>query len=118
MSPLGVSPARAVVTGLVLVSLPPRLGGGARTGRHELHGLPQVQLTVSPLPALSEEDRLLCRFGDAPPHPALVQGDVVICNSTSTVPSTPPGQGEARPAPRALPQSSAGVSFAPPIDPP
>lgn len=65
---------------------------GARPQNMSRRAQGEVQLTVSPLPALSEEDRLLCRFGDAPPHPALVQGDVVICNSTSTVPSTPPGQ--------------------------
>ncbi|XP_054426426.1 plexin-B2 [Pteronotus mesoamericanus] len=52
----------------------------------------EVQLTVSPLPALGEEDQLLCRFGDSPPHPALVKGDVVACNTTSNIPSTPPGQ--------------------------
>lgn len=57
--------------------------------------LPQVQLTVSPLPALREEDELLCLFGESPPHSARVEGDAVICNSPSNIPSTPPGQGEA-----------------------
>ena len=61
----------------------------------ELRALRQVQLTVSPLPALSEEDELLCLFGDSPAHPARVEGDAVICNSPRTIPNTPPGQGEA-----------------------
>lgn len=61
----------------------------------EPHALPQVQLTVSPLPALSDEDQLLCHFGDSPAHPARVEGDAVICNSPRTIPNTPPGQGEA-----------------------
>ncbi|KAM5333552.1 plexin-B2 isoform 2-T2 [Glossophaga mutica] len=65
---------------------------GARPQNMSRRAQGEVQLTVSPLPALGEEDKLLCRFGDSPPHPALVKGDVVICNSTSTVPSTPPGQ--------------------------
>ncbi|XP_028387641.1 plexin-B2 isoform X1 [Phyllostomus discolor] len=65
---------------------------GARPQNMSRRARGEVQLTVSPLPALGEEDELLCRFGDSPPDPALVQGDVVICNSTSTVPSTPPGQ--------------------------
>uniref|UniRef100_A0A8C4MUK5 Plexin B2 n=1 Tax=Equus asinus asinus TaxID=83772 RepID=A0A8C4MUK5_EQUAS len=50
------------------------------------------RLTVSPLPALSEEDELLCLFGESPPHSARVEGDAVICNSPSNIPSTPPGQ--------------------------
>uniref|UniRef100_A0A2R9CCI9 Plexin-B2 n=1 Tax=Pan paniscus TaxID=9597 RepID=A0A2R9CCI9_PANPA len=52
----------------------------------------EVQLTVSPLPALSEEDELLCLFGESPPHPARVEGEAVICNSPSSIPVTPPGQ--------------------------
>jgi len=52
----------------------------------------EVQLTVSPLPALSDEDQLLCHFGDSPAHPARVEGDAVICNSPRTIPNTPPGQ--------------------------
>ncbi|XP_023381201.1 plexin-B2 [Pteropus vampyrus] len=52
----------------------------------------EVQLTVSPLPALSKEDGLLCLFGDSPPHAARVEGDTVICDSPSSIPSTPPGQ--------------------------
>lgn len=58
----------------------------------------QVQLTVSPLPALAEEDEVLCVFGGSPPHPARVEGEVVTCNSPSSIPSTPPGQGKAPPA--------------------
>ena len=54
-----------------------------------------MQLTVSPLPALSEEDELLCLFGNSPAHAARVEGDVVICNSPHTIPRTPAGQGEA-----------------------
>ncbi|XP_039718937.1 plexin-B2 [Pteropus medius] len=52
----------------------------------------EVQLTVSPLPALGKEDGLLCLFGDSPPHAARVEGDTVICDSPSSIPSTPPGQ--------------------------
>lgn len=54
----------------------------------------QVRLSVSPLPTLTEEDELLCLFGESPPHRARVEGDTVICNSSSNIPSTPPGQGE------------------------
>lgn len=74
------------------VPRPSRLGRGVRC---ELCGLPQVQLTISPLPALGEEDELLCLFGDSPAHPARVEGDIVVCNSPSSIPSTPSGQGEA-----------------------
>ncbi|XP_049740709.1 plexin-B2 [Elephas maximus indicus] len=52
----------------------------------------EVQLTVSPLPTLREDDELLCLFGDSPPHHARVEGDTVICNSPSVIPTTPPGQ--------------------------
>ncbi|XP_036721213.1 plexin-B2 isoform X1 [Balaenoptera musculus] len=52
----------------------------------------EVHLTVSPLPALSEEDKLLCLFGESPPHVASMQGGAVVCNSPSSIPSTPPGQ--------------------------
>ncbi|XP_015424204.1 PREDICTED: plexin-B2 [Myotis davidii] len=51
----------------------------------------EVQLTISPLPALGE-DKLLCLFGDSPAHPARVEGDAVVCNSPSNIPSTPSGQ--------------------------
>uniref|UniRef100_A0A8C9PME2 Sema domain-containing protein n=1 Tax=Spermophilus dauricus TaxID=99837 RepID=A0A8C9PME2_SPEDA len=52
----------------------------------------EVQLTVSPLPALTEKDEVLCLFGESPPHPARVEGNAVICNSPSSIPSTPTGQ--------------------------
>ncbi|KAM9228913.1 plexin-B2 isoform 2-T4 [Dugong dugon] len=52
----------------------------------------EVQLTVSPLPTLREEDELRCLFGDSPPHRARVEGDTVVCNSPNVIPSTPPGQ--------------------------
>lgn len=52
----------------------------------------EVRLSVSPLPTLTEDDELLCLFGDSPPHPARVEDDTVICNSPSSIPSTPPGQ--------------------------
>ncbi|XP_005379612.1 PREDICTED: plexin-B2 [Chinchilla lanigera] len=51
-----------------------------------------VRLTVSPLPALTSEDKLLCLFGESPSHVARVDGDAVICISPSSIPSTPPGQ--------------------------
>lgn len=70
---------------------------------------PQVQLTVRPLPALSDEDELLCLFGDSPAHPARVQEDAVICNSPHTIPDTPPGHGE---APMQLPGGTSGPSGA------
>ncbi|KAK2121939.1 Plexin-B2 [Saguinus oedipus] len=63
----------------------------------------EVQLTVSPLPALNEEDELLCLFGDSPPHPARVEGNTVICNSPNSIPVTPPGQGEAPSKPPSQP---------------
>lgn len=64
--------------------------------------LSQVQLTVSPLPALSDDDTLLCLFGGSPPHPARLQEGTVVCNSPSrsSLPRTPPGQGEAPAAAR------------------
>nr|XP_021494600.1 plexin-B2 isoform X1 [Meriones unguiculatus]XP_021494601.1 plexin-B2 isoform X1 [Meriones unguiculatus]XP_021494602.1 plexin-B2 isoform X1 [Meriones unguiculatus] len=52
----------------------------------------EVRLSVSPLPTLTEEDELLCLFGDSPAHSARLEGDAVICNSPSSIPSTPPGQ--------------------------
>ncbi|XP_043737298.1 plexin-B2 isoform X2 [Cervus elaphus] len=54
----------------------------------------EVQLTVSPLPALSDDDTLLCLFGGSPPHPARLQEGTVVCNSPSrsSLPRTPPGQ--------------------------
>ncbi|XP_037703692.1 plexin-B2 isoform X2 [Choloepus didactylus] len=52
----------------------------------------EVQLTVSPLPALTEGDELLCLFGDSPQHSARVEGDTVVCKFPSSIPSTPPGQ--------------------------
>lgn len=58
--------------------------------------LPQVQLTVSPLPTLTKEDELLCLFGESPPHLARVEGDAVVCSSPGSIPSTPPGQGAAQ----------------------
>lgn len=52
----------------------------------------EVLLTISPLPALNEDDELLCHFGDSPSHSARVEGNAVICNSPSSIPGTPPGQ--------------------------
>ncbi|XP_021039704.1 plexin-B2 [Mus caroli] len=52
----------------------------------------EVRLSVNPLPTLTEDDELMCLFGDSPPHPARVEDDTVICNSPSSIPSTPPGQ--------------------------
>ncbi|XP_037369244.1 plexin-B2 isoform X2 [Talpa occidentalis] len=52
----------------------------------------EVQLTISPLPALGEDDELLCLFGNSAPHSARVEGDTVVCNSPSEIPATPPGQ--------------------------
>lgn len=73
---------------------------------------PQVQLTVSPLPVLGE-DKLLCLFGDSPAHPARVEGDSVVCNSPSNIPSTPPGQGEARALALLPPLHTAGTFLGP-----
>lgn len=58
----------------------------------------QVRLSVSPLPNMTKEDELLCLFGDSPPHPARVEDDAIICNSPSSIPTTPPGQGETSPS--------------------
>ena len=80
--------------------------------------LPQVQLTVSPLPALSDDDTLLCLFGGSPPHPARLQEGTVVCNSPSrsSLPRTPPGQGE---APAAARQAQAwGAHCDPRLPPP
>lgn len=52
----------------------------------------EVLLTISPLPALSEGDELLCHFGDSPLLPAHVEGDTVACYSPNSIPATPPGQ--------------------------
>ncbi|XP_062930807.1 plexin-B2 isoform X2 [Cynocephalus volans] len=52
----------------------------------------EVQLTVSPLPALSEGDKLLCLFGESPAHKARMKGDAVVCDSPSSIPGTPLGQ--------------------------
>ncbi|XP_060044822.1 plexin-B2 isoform X2 [Erinaceus europaeus] len=52
----------------------------------------EVLLTISPLPALNEDDELLCHFGDSPSHSARVEGNAIICNSPSSIPGTPPGQ--------------------------
>lgn len=83
---------------------PPRLGRGVQ---REPHGLPQVQLTISPLPALGRRDKLQCVFGNSTPHPARMEGDTIVCNSPSRIPSTPPGQGEA-------PSSSHQLALVPP----
>lgn len=52
----------------------------------------QVHLTISPLPALTEDDELLCLFGESPPQSAQVKGDTVSCYSPNKIPPTPPGQ--------------------------
>lgn len=52
----------------------------------------EVQLTISPLPALGRRDKLQCVFGNSTPHPARMEGDTIVCNSPSRIPSTPPGQ--------------------------
>uniref|UniRef100_A0A8C2LJ97 Sema domain-containing protein n=1 Tax=Cricetulus griseus TaxID=10029 RepID=A0A8C2LJ97_CRIGR len=52
----------------------------------------QVRLSVSPLPTLTQEDELLCLFGEPPPRSAQVEGDAIICDPPSSIPSTPPGQ--------------------------
>lgn len=83
---------------LVWVSSPTAPRAGQRVPARTPRGLPQVQLTVSPLPALGEEDELLCLFGDSPLRSARVEGDTVTCDPPSSIPSTPPGQGEALPS--------------------
>lgn len=57
----------------------------------------QVEMTISPLPALNEEDELLCHFGESPPQVARVKGDMVACYSPNKIPPTLPGQGEPHP---------------------
>lgn len=79
-----------------------------------------MQLTVSPLPALGKDDELLCLFGDSPPHSAGVEGDTVTCDSPSSIPGTPPGQGEAPPSSRRLPSlllPLRGGVVSPPVTP-
>lgn len=76
-------------------------GGASGLGTHRPRQPPassiQVLLTISPLPALSEDDELLCHFGDSPLLPAHVEGDTVACYSPNSIPATPPGQGEPHP---------------------
>lgn len=53
----------------------------------------QVELTVSPLPALTESDQVLCTFGETTRNAQLKDG-VIICDPPSIIPPTPKGQGK------------------------
>ncbi|XP_025936353.1 plexin-B2 isoform X2 [Apteryx rowi] len=51
----------------------------------------KVELTVSPLPTLTDSDRLLCTFGETIHYAQLKEG-VVICDPPDLIPPTPKGQ--------------------------
>ncbi|XP_062439111.1 plexin-B2 isoform X2 [Rhea pennata] len=51
----------------------------------------KVELTVSPLPALTDGDQLVCTFGETIRDAQLKEG-VVICNPPDLIPPTPKGQ--------------------------
>ncbi|XP_062990148.1 plexin-B2 isoform X2 [Elgaria multicarinata webbii] len=51
----------------------------------------KVELTLSPLPDLDEEDQLWCHFGEMN-HQAELQGETIICHPPNTIPPTIKGQ--------------------------
>lgn len=53
----------------------------------------QVELTVTPLPELNEDDKLWCHFGEMS-HQAELQGEAIICQPPNKIPPTPEGQGK------------------------
>lgn len=53
----------------------------------------QVELTVSPLPTLTESDKVLCTFGETT-HDAQLKEGVIICDPPDIIPPTPKGQGK------------------------
>lgn len=53
----------------------------------------QVELTVSPLPTLTESDQVFCTFGETTHYAQLKEG-VIICDPPDLIPPTPKGQGK------------------------
>ncbi|XP_074871427.1 plexin-B2 isoform X2 [Carettochelys insculpta] len=51
----------------------------------------KVELTVSPLPDLTESDQLRCKFGETT-HMAEFRDGIIICDHPETIPHTPKGQ--------------------------
>ncbi|XP_067420426.1 plexin-B2 isoform X2 [Emydura macquarii macquarii] len=51
----------------------------------------KVELTVSPLPSLTEGDKLWCQFGETTNEAELNEG-TISCNHPQTIPPTPKGQ--------------------------
>uniref|UniRef100_A0A8C0HS45 Plexin-B2 n=1 Tax=Buteo japonicus TaxID=224669 RepID=A0A8C0HS45_9AVES len=51
----------------------------------------KVELTVSPLPTLTESDEVLCTFGETT-HSAQLKEGVIICDPPDIIPPTPKGQ--------------------------
>lgn len=51
----------------------------------------KVELTVSPMPDLHEDDQIWCHFGGTR-HLATLERGVIICDSPSEIPPTPKGQ--------------------------
>nr|XP_020652892.1 plexin-B2 [Pogona vitticeps]XP_020652893.1 plexin-B2 [Pogona vitticeps] len=50
-----------------------------------------VELTVTPLPDLNEDDKLWCHFGEMI-HQAQLQGEAIVCPPPNVIPATPEGQ--------------------------
>lgn len=53
----------------------------------------QVELTVSPLPTLTESDQVLCTFGETTHYAQLKEG-IIICDPPDIIPPTPKHQGK------------------------
>lgn len=52
-----------------------------------------MELTVSPLPALTESDKICCTFGETV-HSAQLKDGVIICDPPDIIPPTPKHQGK------------------------
>uniref|UniRef100_A0A803TSL6 Plexin B2 n=1 Tax=Anolis carolinensis TaxID=28377 RepID=A0A803TSL6_ANOCA len=53
----------------------------------------KVELTITPLPDLNEDDQIWCHFGNMV-HQAELQGEAIICQPPDEIPPTPKGQGK------------------------
>ncbi|XP_060633753.2 plexin-B2 [Anolis sagrei] len=51
----------------------------------------KVELTITPLPELNEDDQIWCHFGNMV-HQAELQGEAIICEPPNEIPPTPKGQ--------------------------
>nr|XP_008109465.1 PREDICTED: plexin-B2 [Anolis carolinensis] len=51
----------------------------------------KVELTITPLPDLNEDDQIWCHFGNMV-HQAELQGEAIICQPPDEIPPTPKGQ--------------------------